>query len=283
MKKSIKYIVLFVVITAISALAGCADITIQAEITDTNFVSYSYVMDFTGLDRDDPNYAQLELFLLDVKEHWEKNGAVGHIQTSDNEITLTGTMEKQCSSASEAFNALFGFMTNEISVFEGASIDYTEENNSANYKIIANMDLSNLVDEQIYEMHPELVTGDVDKFMESITCSVMFTLPYNDTTEAVISQQVTSFDIPFDSSYSMEVTGIINDAESMSERVILLNEQAAIKKNITVAAIIAGVSFILLAGGIAAGVLLKKKGKSTSSEEKEIGNVALDNGENQKE
>ncbi len=259
MKKTIKYIVLFTVIIAAAALAGCADITIQAEITDTNFVSYSYIMDFTELDRDDPNYAQLELFLLDVKEHWEENGAVGHIETSDTEIKLTGTMEKQCSSASEAFNTLFGFMTNEISVFEGAAIDYSEENDSANYSITANMDLTGLVDSQIYDIHPELVTNDVDEFMQNITCKAIFTLPYNDTTEPVISQKVTTFDIPFDKQYSLEISGIINDAETMSEQAVLMNEQAKIKKTITVSSIIAGGSLALLVAAIAAGILLKKK------------------------
>ena len=262
MKNTIKYTLLTLVIITILAFTGCAEFNIDAKITADNFVSYTYTLNFTELDEEDPNYSQLELFLLDIKEHWEQNGVEGRIETTDTTIKLTGTMEQQCTSREEAFNTLYSFMTNEISVYDSVKLDYTETDYRADYNYELMIDLTGVVDEQIYEKHPTIVDEDVDKFMENFKCSSTFTLPYNDKPQSMeITEQITETAISLDAPIIYNVHGMVVDSAAKQHDENLLAQKSKLSRNIIIFSTIAIIAFLGIVAIVIVGSKSKKKAK----------------------
>jgi len=271
MKNIYKLLTLSLIVIAAIAFTGCAELNINAEITPENLVTYSYTLDFTDLDEDEPNYTELQLFLLDIAEHWENNGVEADIATSPTAMSLTGVMQKQCASRYEAFNTLYEFMTNEISLFDNVSLDYNEDYYTANYALIADIDLTGIVDEQIYEVHPSIVDNDVDEFIQNMKCNAIFSLPANDSLEVMeINSVVSSYDIPFNVPYSIAIIGTVTD----NLKAAVENALHAKQNRLRATMIIAGAVALAALVGIVVLVLISKK-KSKDSESKEIAEETL--------
>ncbi len=212
-----KIIIAALILLTIMVFTGCADIKINAEITPDNLVTYSYIMEFTELDSGDPNYEQLEIFIMEIQKSWQENGVDCSTDITETSMSLTGTLQKQCADREEAFNTLYEYMTNNISPFESVSLDYNEDFYSASYALTAKIDFSGIIDEQIYEVHPQMVTDDVNAFLETVTCTAVFSLPYTteeNSTTAMQSEDIIplSLDEPTDIAIARNVQNINNIA-----------------------------------------------------------------------
>lgn len=246
------------------AFTGCAELNIDAEITPDNLVTYSYTLNFTELDEDDPNYTELQLFLMDVAEHWEQYDVEADITTSPTSMSLTGVMQKQCASRNEAFSTLYEFMTNEISLFDNASLDYNEDYYTANYNLTADIDLTGIVDEQIYDIHPSIVDNDVDEFMENIKCSATFSLPANDSADEMnIVSAVSVYDIPFNAPYSILINGMVTDNQKAAEENALISKQGKLRTTMIISGVIALAALV----GIVVLILISKRKHKTEQAE----------------
>ncbi|MBN2879951.1 MAG: hypothetical protein JXN65_10045 [Clostridia bacterium] len=214
MKK--KIILTAIILMTIFVFSGCADIWIDAEITQDNLVTYSYILNFTGLDKDDPNYGQLELFLLDIQRYWEQNGIICSTDITDESIVLTGTMQRQCADREEAFNTLYEFMTNKITPFESVTLNYNSDFYSSSYILDAAIDLSGVLDQEVYEVHPQLVIDDITEFLQNSKCTAVFTLPYSETADSkeVIPKE-TIVNIPLDAPVKISISGSAASIENM--------------------------------------------------------------------
>ncbi|MEX1375880.1 MAG: hypothetical protein AB1Z23_00255 [Eubacteriales bacterium] len=266
MKKILKYLISTLSLIVVFALTSCAQFNIDAKITEDNFVSFSYILEFIELDKEDANYNQIELFLLDVKEHWEENGVVGHIETSDNSVRLTGKMEKQCETREDAFNTLYSFMTNEVSVFDNASLNYYESDYKAEYKLEFSIDMTGIVDEQIYESHPAIVDEDVNEFIKEFKCNISFSLPYNDDPKSLeISQKVSENIIPLDAPFNSIVDGIVLDNFAKENKGNLFAEKDRLERSIKIFAVVAGVSLVGIIILIVLRIVIIKKKKITDN------------------
>lgn len=264
MKKSMKLTILVLAISLITALTGCANVAIDAQITPDNLVTYSYTLSFAELDKENPNYEQLELFLLDIKEHWEENGVTGRIETADTTMKLTGTMQKQCESQYEAFETLYSYMTNEISPFDSVSLDYNHMEYIADYLLTANIDFTGILDEQIYETHPDIIDRDVEEFMDNLTCTATFSLPVSDgENPANIIESVSSHNIPLDNPYSIVVGNTVNQKDT--DEMALYVKRDNLLKAVKISGAIAGAALLAVVALIVIGILKKKK--STSEDE----------------
>ncbi len=260
MKK--KIMMLALILLTILIFAGCADIKIDAEITPENLVTYSYIMNFTNLDSEDPNYEQLEIFLMDIQKYWEENGVDCETNITDTSVNLTGTMQKQCADREEAFNTLYEYMTNKISLFESVNLDYTGDFYSSSYTINAKVDLSGVLDEQIYRVHPKMVTDDVDEFMQNITCTAVFRLPYSEENSSEITLKETSTNISFESATDIYVTGSAENIEN-----IKLEKQLKIKLIIqTILIVVAAVVFLAAMGMLIFMAVNRKKNRLKNAE-----------------
>lgn len=223
MKKNIILSAILLLILLVST--GCADIRIDAEITQDNIVTYSYILNFTGLDKDDPNYGQLELFLMDIQSYWEQNGIICSTNITDESLVLTGTMKQQCESREDAFNTLYEFMTNKITPFESVTLNYNGGFYSSSYILDASIDLTGVVDQEVYEVHPQMVIDDIAEFLQKSKCTAVFTLPYSETADSkeVISKE-TIINIPFDTPVEISISGTAASIENIQLEKYLMNK-----------------------------------------------------------
>ena len=271
MKKIIKYTISALIISLVLAFAGCAEFNIEGKITEDNTVSFSYVLKFTGMDKEeDLNYDQLELFLLDVQNYWEAKGVDATMNLYDDGMELIGLMEKKCETREEAFNTLYEYMTNEITVFDNVSLSYTGDYYEVAYNVSGSVDLTGIMDEQIYEAHPEIVIEDVDEFMQNLSCNITFSLPYNDSVDAVeIIQNETA--ISFTDTAAFNIDGVIKNNDLLQEEKDLLTEkgmlEADIKKYRLFTYIGAGLLALVIIAIVVLNILGKKKNKNADSEQ----------------
>jgi len=271
-----KLTLLAIIMILIAIFSGCATVEIDASIAPDNFVSYSYTLVFSNLDSEDPNYNQLRLFILDMQEYWEKNGVACDTSITESSISLKGTIQQQCASQEEAFNTLYEYMTNEISPYDNVTLAYNEDNFRTDYSIEADMDFSKVVDQKVYDVHPQIVINDVDEFLNTVKVTAVFTLPSNEGTESmVIESKTLNFDIPIDSPYSIKIDGTINDNEAAARekqagaRVKRLGAAIAVSVVLAAASLIAIIVMIVIK---LSAVRSAKKAKAVEEEEEQEGN-----------
>ena len=270
MKKYTKLAVLALIFILSIALAACADISIDGGITAENEVSLTYTMQFNDLDRDSENYKELKKYLDDVVDNWKDAGFDSKLVKDDNSLTAECTISEICETREQAFEALYGMMTNELSVFDSVDYSYTKDFYKEEYMISGKIDISNIVDESIEENYPKHIMSAIEDFYENSTFKISFSLPYNDSdTTGEVGMKEFSKEVSFDNQTAFIFSGIIkNFANAEHERQVNA-EKADYEKKILYSAIASGVLLLALLAIIIIKVVKGKKKKAAASEGEE--------------
>ena len=267
MKKYLKHIILAITILSVFLLAGCAEININASISNENLVIYTYTLNFNELDEDNPNTKSLETLLIETNSYWQDLGFDSELTSEGDTTTLVCTMQKQCATREEAFQALYEFMTNEITLFDDVSYTYINGFYKEDYSIVSHLDLSKIIDEEIYEVYPKIVGENVDDFAQSINCTVTFSLPVNESTETdALSQSQTVTAVGFSEPAEINISGYINNNENMRYENSLLEEKSKTMKALI---IFGGASLLAVILAVILLIFRKKMLKSNKQEDKE--------------
>jgi len=274
MNSKTKYITLALIILTISILTSCAQFNIEAQITPDNLVTYSYTFNFDNMNEDKLNYEELKLFLLDIQKYWGDNGIKCDMNIYENNIEFIGTMEKQCETREEAFETLYQYMTNKISLFDNVTLNYTDNYYTTEYSLTSTVDLTGIVDEQIYEVHPTIVDEDVDEFINSLKCTATFSLPYNDNIDSleIIQNKIVS-DIALTSPTNIVIAGIIHNNDLKINEKDLLNKRNKQRISIIIFALL---GLLTLCFSILLIVKLIKSKDKPNKNEKDINNISSD-------
>ncbi|MEX1377781.1 MAG: hypothetical protein AB1Z23_09990 [Eubacteriales bacterium] len=246
MKHFLKYIITTLIVVSAIFLVGCAEINIDASISDENLVSYTYTMHFSDLDEDDPNTKALESLLLEINSHWKDNNFDSELTSEGSDTTLICKMEKQCETREEAFQVLYEFMTNEITLFDDVSYTYTKDFYKEEYSIVSHIDLTKMIDDEIYEAYPAIVGENIDDFAQNIKCTVTFSLPSNESDDDEIVQSKTTTQLSFLEPTEIDINGLINNNENIRYENSLLEAK---DDNTRKAIIYGGVSLVLIVVG----------------------------------
>ena len=70
---------------------------------------------------------------------------------------MVSVLENQFDTREEAFAALYSYMTNETTPFVDVEYAYNQDFYHEDYFIKSHLDLSNMVDNDIYDAYPSLV------------------------------------------------------------------------------------------------------------------------------
>jgi len=147
-------------------------------------------------------------------------------------------------------------------VYDSVKLDYTEADYRADYAYELMINLTGIVDEQIYEKHPTIVDEDVDKFMENFKCSSTFTLPYNDKPQSMeITEQITETAISLDAPIIYNVHGMVVDSAAKQHDENLLAQKSKLSRNIIIFSTIAIIAFLGIVAIVIVGSKSKKKAK----------------------
>ncbi|MEX1377975.1 MAG: hypothetical protein AB1Z23_10970 [Eubacteriales bacterium] len=267
MKRFLKFALIISAFVLSLALAGCGDISIDGGITAENTVSLKYTLAFNDLDRDSDNYTELKDYLDELKDNWEDMDFESKLVKEDNSLILECTMSQECESREQAFEALYGFMTNEISVFDNVEYSYVQGFYQEDYTISGKIDISDIVDSSITSKYPAHIMSSIDEFYKNSTFEISFSLPYNDSdTTGEVVQKAFSKEVSFDNQTEFEFTGIIKNFENAEHERQINSEKADYEKKILISAIASAVLLIALLVII---ILKVKKGKKQKEEGEE--------------
>jgi len=212
MNKIKKYIIAAALIISVLLFAGCTEFLISASIDENNILVYSCKIDVKDIDVDDLNYMQVKGYFEKLQHHWKDNGYESDIFPYDGGISVYMEIQEQHETREEAFAALYGHMTNEISPFSNVDYDYNLNYYYEDYFIDAKLDFSQMIDSDIYDIYPDIVGKDVDEFLDSVKCTVEFSLPKNESfTTDIISENNKKYDISLIKESNISIVGIINN------------------------------------------------------------------------
>lgn len=255
------------IILAISGLVlftGCTDVLIDAKITSDNLVKMTYTLSFSDTRDDKVMHDSLMEFLYDLTEYWQEIGYDASIRIEDRFVIAYCNMEKQCETREQAFEVLHEFMTNEITVFDKVEYTYNQDYYKEDYTISADIDMSNMIDENIYTEYPVIVGEDIDRVMDEANVVVRFTLPYDDTQEDnQINEKVFENTVMLNAPATVTAQGVIHNYYNIEKELYLF--EAKEKKQHTLY-ILAAAAFVSIAGLITLLILGKRKKKKDDDE-----------------
>jgi len=259
MKNKLKFIIISAVLAALLSLAGCAELNINASIDQRNVVDLSYEIIIPEIDQEDINYTETKSFLGKIMKYWtQEEGFDTHLDSSGNTLHLSAHLTKECASRQEAFQELYNYMTNSVSPFVNVTYDYNQNFYYEDYSLNAAINLSGIIDDDIYTVYPSIVGDDADEFLNNLKCTVTVSLPQNesDVSDAVTLNVVT-VDVPVDSETEIAISGIINNNVNVRYENNLLATKAYQKKMI----IILSAAAAALVGVLVLIIVLRKKQK----------------------
>ena len=266
MKNTTKYLVTILIITlALVFAAGCTNVEVNASITEDNLVTYTYNILVDDIDDEDINYDEIRLFFLDIKKYWEEQGLDCELLLENAQINLTGTLSRQCENREEAFDTLYEFMTHKTSIFDDVTLNYTEDFYKTNYSLITHLDLSGVIDEDVYEVYPKIVGDDVNDFIDSFKAVVKFSLPtegVSEQGETMIIQSESSTEVTLEEPVEISLSGNISNIENTESEANLENVKAKSKN----AMFISGIIALLSLAGLAVLIIIKRNTKDTDDE-----------------
>jgi|GEM_PF-2983704 len=267
MKKIKKYLVIIIATIVMLTITGCIDIIIDGQITEDNIAKLTYTLAFVDVKEKDDVYNSLMDFLYELTEYWQEEGFNADIVVDDDNVTALCMMEKQCETREEAFEALYGFLSNDITVFD--KIDYTYNSNfySENYAIDVVINFEGIIDENIYSEYPKIVGEDIDKAIEKTKCAVRFELPYIDSsTESTTSTKLFEQNVSFDRETRIHIEGIIDNVDNIEYEKDLQSKKGRQELLIIIFSILALLSVVSIVDIL----ILKRKRKNGDSKSKYI-------------
>jgi len=272
MKKTTKYAatILIIALTVIFAI-GCTNATIDASITNDNLVTYTYNIVVGDIDEEDINYDELQLFFLDIKKYWEEEGLDCELLLENDSINLTGTLFKQCTTREEAFDTLYEYMTHKTSAFDDVTLNYTEDFYKTNYSLVTHLDLSGIIDEDVYNVYPQIVGDDVNEFIDSFKATVKISLPTDGDAsqgEEKIIQSESVTDVTLDEPVEISLSGVITNIQNIESENNLIKAESGSIITIIISGSIALLSILILAILI----ILKRRQDLHGTEEPEENN-----------
>ena len=264
MKNKLKYIVALAAAFAALVLTSCAQLGITAEIDADNNVSYTYEITITGMSEDDINYNETKSYLGKIMRYWsDEEGFDTSLESQDGTLRMTAVLEKQCDSRQEAFEELYKYMTNSVSPFESVEYEYSQNFYYEDYSLTSAVSFEGMVDDDIYSVYPTTVGDDIDEFLSSLTCTVTFSLPLNESDISdEVTQNVVIKNIPLEGESEISISGVINNNVNVRYENNLLSTKAHQEKTI----IIFSAAGVLALAALIVIIILRRKAKKKELE-----------------
>lgn len=279
MKNTTKYLVtIFIITLTIIFAVGCTNVSVDASITKDHLVTYTYNITVDDIDEEDLNYDELQLFFLDIKKYWEEEGLKCELLMDNDTINLTGVLSKQCMSREEAFDTLYEYMTHKTSIFDDVTLNYKEDFYKTDYALVAHLDLSGVIDEDVYSVYPQIVGDDVNAFMDGFKASVTISLPADGDAvqgEANVIEKQSITDVSLDEPTEILLNGTITNTQNTESE----NDLVKAKSNSKTTIIISGIIALLSITGLIILMFIKRNMKLDDEDEPKENDVEKGNEE----
>ncbi len=140
-----KKILVIITILIIAALfAGCTNVTMKYSIDDDNYMSVSYtlVINKTKEEFKDFDYYYL---IKDITSQWEQQNMTVTVDDNDEQLSISGTFEKEHDSREDAYESLDAILKSEYSPFTTAGFEYAPSYFEDEYNLDASISLNDLI------------------------------------------------------------------------------------------------------------------------------------------
>ncbi len=184
-------LITFLIIAAL--FAGCTNVTMKYSIDDDNLmsVSYSMIMDKTKEEFKDFDYYYL---IKDITNQWEQQSMTVTVDDNDEQLSISGTFEKEHDSREDAYESLDAILKSEYSPFTTAGFEYAPSYFEDEYNLDASISLKDLIrrtDETVIPSDmQEIITG----YANESEFSLIISLP-GETKDANSDKQEYSDDV----------------------------------------------------------------------------------------
>jgi multisubunit Na+/H+ antiporter MnhC subunit len=170
-----KILILLSILILASLFAGCTNVTMKYSIDDNNLmrVSYSMILDKTKEEFKDFDYYYL---IKDITNQWEQQDMIVTVDDNEEQLSISGTFEKEHNSRKDAYESLDAILKSEYSPFTTAGFEYAPSYFEDEYNFDASISLKDLIrrtDEAVIPSDmQEIITGYANESEFSLIISL---------------------------------------------------------------------------------------------------------------
>lgn len=171
-----KIFILLIILLAAVILVGCTKVSMEYKLDNDNTlrVAYSVVIDTTKEEFKDFKYYNLKKA---ITEQWELQGIEVEVNETEEELSISGFLEKEHDTRQEAYESLASILKSEFSPFVSTGFEYASSYFEDEYNLSAKISLKDILRRSEAQVIPTDMQQMLTQFANESEFSISVSLP----------------------------------------------------------------------------------------------------------